>query len=111
MGMLGLRELLERDVPTTATGRDGFFDVEDSFCTPGFWSAYAARARQRGVHTGDALLNIHPHRGWTYETISIEWQGVAAACRFHSSQVRLAVQAETETEFQRIFTNLVREAE
>jgi hypothetical protein len=321
MGMMGLRELLGRQVPTTSVGRDGFFDVEDSFCTPGFWSAYAARALQRGVHTGelglsgklkgyahaigieralgeadsfphdrrragqtysplvlldtpeltekatgeingcirglfpeqeyaafvasicelvgdlldnvwshgkstgfsmaqrwgkdregfffefavadcglgflrelrrvgipgidghrdavawciqkgnstkkkavnawaqrlpldvmgnpmpglgmivetdnhhlglglaklveaterfsgrlwlasgDALLNIHPRRGRTYETIGIEWQGVAAACRFHSSQVRQAVQAETETEFQRIFTNLVREAE
>ena len=54
---MGLRELLGRQVPTTSVGRDGFFDVEDSFCTPGFWSAYAARALQRGVHTGELGLS------------------------------------------------------
>ena len=261
--MQGLRELLRRNVLITAAGRDGFFEVAGSFFTPGFWTAYIARARQRGLHnqelglpadrtgyaraigieralgdpdsypyervhagqnysplvlldtpelaeraigeingcirrlfpedeyskfvasicelvgdlldnvwshgkssgfsmtqrwggdrdgfffefaiadcglgvvvesdnhhlglglaklvaaterfkgrlwlaSGDALLNIHPHRGRTYENIDIEWQGVAAACRFHSSQVRLAVQAESETEFQRMFATLVR---
>lgn len=71
----------------------------------------AATERFKGrlwLASGDALLNIHPHRGRTYENIDIEWQGVAAACRFHSSQVRLAVQAESETEFQRMFATLVR---
>lgn len=54
--MLGLRELLQRGVPTTPAGRDGFFDIDATFCVPGFWTAYTARARSRGLRTADLEL-------------------------------------------------------
>lgn len=54
--MFGLANLLNRETALAAAGRDGFFDFPDDFCVPGFWSAYIARARKRGLHLDD--LNI-----------------------------------------------------
>lgn len=47
--MFGLATLLRRESALTGTGRDGFFDFPNVFCTPGFWAAYVARARTRGL--------------------------------------------------------------
>lgn len=51
--MFGLRELLQRHVALTDSGRDGFFDCPDDYGSPGFWSAYAARARLRNLHLAE----------------------------------------------------------
>ena len=41
--MEGLYELLNRDVALDSNGRDGFFDMDNSHASPGFWTAYIAR--------------------------------------------------------------------
>lgn len=46
--MDGLYELLNRNVATSDSGRDGFFDIH-GYSSPGFWTAYAARARARNL--------------------------------------------------------------
>lgn len=47
--MEGLYELLHRNVLITDTGRDSFFDVNSSHSSPGYWTAYVARARARNL--------------------------------------------------------------
>lgn len=75
--MFGLAELLTREVSVAEAGRDAFFDYPDGWTTPGFWTAYAARARKRnlrlaelGIPAGDALdyakaIAIEPALGET----------------------------------------------
>lgn len=43
--MDGLYELLNRNIAVSPGGRDGFFDMRNSHSSPGYWSAYVARAR------------------------------------------------------------------
>ena len=47
--MDGLYELLNRDIVVSDSGRDGYFDVHNSHSSPGFWTAYVARARSRNL--------------------------------------------------------------
>lgn len=47
--MDGLHELLNRHIAITDSGCDGFFDVKNSHASPGFWTAYTARARLRNL--------------------------------------------------------------
>ena len=54
--MDGLYELLNRDIDVTDSGRDGFFDLPNSFLAPGFWTGYVARARSRNLHLQDLAL-------------------------------------------------------
>lgn len=55
--MDGLYELLQRGVRVTDTGRDGFFDLADGrYRSPGFWTAYAARARARNLRLADLAI-------------------------------------------------------
>ena len=51
--MLGLRDLLQREVIITGSGRDGFFDFPNEYCSPGFWAAYTARARLRSLRLAE----------------------------------------------------------
>lgn len=52
--MFGLANLLNRETALAETGSDGFFDFpNDYYCAPGFWTAYVARARRRGLALGD----------------------------------------------------------
>jgi hypothetical protein len=55
--MDGLYELLNRNVQTSATGRDGFFDIHNNHYSPGFWTGIVARARLRNLSLLD--LDIH----------------------------------------------------
>lgn len=47
--MDGLYELLNRKIHTSDSGRDEFFDIHNSHLSPGFWTAYVARARSRNL--------------------------------------------------------------
>ena len=47
--MDGLYDLLQRRGTLTDTGRDSFFDFWDNYCSPGYWTAYAGRARARNL--------------------------------------------------------------
>lgn len=60
--MLGLCDLLQRNVALSEFGRDGFFDFPNDYGSPGYWTAYTARARLRnlrlaelGIPAGEAL--------------------------------------------------------
>ena len=60
--MLGLRDLLQRNVAHSEFGRDSFFDFPSDYVSPGYWTAYTARARLRnlrlaelGIPAGGAL--------------------------------------------------------
>jgi hypothetical protein len=45
--MDSLYKLLNRELQFTDAGRDAFFDISPNYASPGFWSAYVARARSR----------------------------------------------------------------
>ncbi|MDZ4202930.1 MAG: hypothetical protein U1C96_12385 [Gallionella sp.] len=47
--MDGLYDLLNRQIQTSNIGRDGFFDIQNNYLSPGFWTAYIARARARNL--------------------------------------------------------------
>ena len=51
--MLGLRDLLQRNVALSEFGRDGFFDFPNDHGSPGYWTAYAARARLRNLRLAE----------------------------------------------------------
>lgn len=55
--MDGLHELLNRNVATSGSGRDAFFDIHNSYSSPGFWTAYVARARARNLHLQDLAIS------------------------------------------------------
>ena len=69
--MDGLYELLNRDIAVTASGRDGFFDLPSSYLAPGFWTAYAARARSRHLRLQDLELPSDDILGYA-KAIAIE---------------------------------------
>lgn len=69
--MLGLRETLQRHVEISSEGRDSFFDIDDTFCLPGFWTSFAARARARHLSTADLALPLGKIAGYAH-TIGIE---------------------------------------
>jgi len=54
--MDGLYELLNRQVAVSGHGRDGFFDMPNSHASPGFWTTYTARARQRHLSLDDLAI-------------------------------------------------------
>ncbi len=47
--MDGLNELLNRTIAISDAGRDEFFNVANNYFSPGFWTAYTARARARNL--------------------------------------------------------------
>jgi hypothetical protein len=55
--MEGLYELLNRNVALSGSGRDGFFDIHNSYFSPGFWTAYVARARSRNLCLQDLSIS------------------------------------------------------
>ncbi len=55
--MNGLYELLHRQAGLIEAGRDGFFDITNGYCLPGFWTAYVARARARNLHLADLAIS------------------------------------------------------
>lgn len=55
--MDGLYELLNRNVALDSNGRDGFFDMYNSHASPGFWTAYVARARARNLCLQDLAIS------------------------------------------------------
>lgn len=55
--MDGLYDLLNRDVALSEAGRDGFFDFHTSYASPGFWTAYTARARARCLPVQDLPIS------------------------------------------------------
>jgi hypothetical protein len=54
--MFGLDELLARTFPRVDPGRDGFFAYPGDHTTPGFWTAYAARARKRNLRLAELAI-------------------------------------------------------
>ncbi len=69
--MFGLADLLTRNGVVTSAGRDSFFDYPNGWTTPGFWTAYAARARKRNLHLAD--LNLPAGEALDYaKTVAIE---------------------------------------
>lgn len=54
--MNGLYELLNRQEGLTEIGRDGFFDIAGGYCSPGFWTAYVARARARNLQLDELAI-------------------------------------------------------
>ncbi len=54
--MEGLYELLNRHASIADTGRDGFFDVSNSHSSPGYWTAYVARARARHLSLNNLAI-------------------------------------------------------
>jgi hypothetical protein len=54
--MDGLYELLNRTIATTEGGRDDFFDIQNGIYSPGYWTGFVARARDRNLSLQD--LNI-----------------------------------------------------
>ncbi len=54
--MDGLHELLHRQTSLAEAGRDGFFDISNGYCSPGFWTAFVARARARHLHLADLAI-------------------------------------------------------
>lgn len=54
--MNGLYELLNRHVQISGIGRDSFFDIDNSYLSPGFWTAYVARARARNLNLHDLAI-------------------------------------------------------
>lgn len=56
--MYGLPELVQRFVRLGPEGIDGFFSpVAESYCSPGYWVAMAARGRSRGARLDDLQLS------------------------------------------------------
>lgn len=51
--MDGLYELLNRNISTSDSGRDAFFDIHNNHYSPGFWTGYVARARARNLRLQD----------------------------------------------------------
>lgn len=68
--MDGLNELLSRAADISETGRDGFFDMQNCYPSPGFWVAYVARAKARNLDL--AALNIPANKIDYAKTIKIE---------------------------------------
>jgi hypothetical protein len=57
--MDGLYDLLTRNVATSSSGRDEFFNISNSHSSPGFWTAFVARARARNLTLQDlAIPNV-----------------------------------------------------
>ena len=69
--MDGLYELLHRNIATSDKGRDGFFDIHNSYSSPGFWTAYAARARSRNLRLQDLTISNSNTLGYA-KAIAIE---------------------------------------
>lgn len=62
--MYGLPELVQRFVRLTPEGVDGFFgQVSESYCGPGYWVAFAARARARKLKINDLDISAQ-HRDY-----------------------------------------------
>jgi len=55
--MNGLYELLNRNVSASDSGRDGFFDIQNDYYSPGFWTGYVARARARNLNLQDLAIS------------------------------------------------------
>ena len=51
--MDGLNELLNRHIKVSNAGRDEFFNMSNSHSSPGFWTAYIARARARNLNLNE----------------------------------------------------------
>lgn len=54
--MDGLHELLNHKCAISENGRDGFFDLRHSHASPGFWTAYTARAKLRHLSLNDLAI-------------------------------------------------------
>jgi hypothetical protein len=47
--MDGLYELLNRNIATSDSGRDAFFEIHNNHYSPGYWTGFVARARARNL--------------------------------------------------------------